>query len=143
MTKRINGKFAPGHSGNPGGRPKLSQVERELRMELQSWTAEMMPALREMALAGPKPEVRLAAFKLWLEYAFGKAPTAEQAIELNRLAQEAQQGAVLAGDPHAVRTTLRYLLEQYPELRGVVREEATRPPSLAPEAIEPTASADD
>lgn len=71
---RANGRFAPGHSGNPGGRSKaMAEVKEKFK--------EIMPnAIDELERIIHSPKARdcdkLTAIRLAAEYALGKAPQA-------------------------------------------------------------------
>ena len=74
VTGRVNGRFAPGQSGNPGGRPRSLDVLKER-------FTEMLPgAIDELDRIIHDPKVRagdrVSAIRLVTEYTAGKAPMA-------------------------------------------------------------------
>lgn len=71
------GKFQPGQSGNPSGRPKVAEEWKEI---LNRKTPEVLKRLLELTEA-PQPSVRLKAIEIALSYALPK-PKQEQSIEL-------------------------------------------------------------
>ena len=62
------GRFQPGHSGNPGGRPK---IERQIVELCRGSAAEAIETLLSVMRAG-KPAEALAAANAILDRAFGK-----------------------------------------------------------------------
>src|SRR3974390_73141 len=59
-TKRRGRPFAPGVTGNLGGRPKGSPNKRkELREKLEAGGGEAIDRLKQQALAGSRPDLRL------------------------------------------------------------------------------------
>lgn len=76
-NRRPNGTFAPGVCANPGGRPKMSQEEREA---WQALATKCRTKIQELVDAGEIPPMTLAKFaELALDRAYGKAI---QAVEL-------------------------------------------------------------
>lgn len=73
------GSFKPGQSGNPGGRPKRTQEERDALEAIRKLSAEVPGKLREM-LCDPHtpPAVRLRVCELILDRAYGKARRAHR-----------------------------------------------------------------
>lgn len=69
---RQNGKFLPGHSGNPSGRPRSDQTIKELARQ---HTAVAMNTLVKIA-ENPKvsANARVAASSVILAYGWGKPP---------------------------------------------------------------------
>ncbi len=67
------GKFKPGRSGNPGGRPKLTALQKESMACIQG-LAPLAPIVLEQLLTDEKapPAVRLKAVEIVLERAYGK-----------------------------------------------------------------------
>jgi hypothetical protein len=69
----MNGRFQPGKSGNPGGRPRaahnIQELSREHTMEALDVLVQIM--LNEKA----PPNARVAAANTLLDRAYGKAPT--------------------------------------------------------------------
>lgn len=71
MSSRINGKFAPGHSGNPSGRPRTPDHIKEM---LNGLTEKAVLALED-ALDGDDPKLRLTAAQEVLNRALGRPHT--------------------------------------------------------------------
>lgn len=73
-TAKPRGKpFAPGESGNPGGRPRLKQEQRdalEAIRDLAPQTPAILSAI--MADAGAPPAQRLKAVEMILDRTYGK-----------------------------------------------------------------------
>jgi hypothetical protein len=65
-----SGQFAPGQSGNPGGRPKDEHRVAELA---RSYTAEAIDTLVELMRDGKDERVRGTAAQALLDRAWGKA----------------------------------------------------------------------
>lgn len=63
-----NGRFVPGRSGNPGGRPKTIE---EMQLKAREHTGEAFDALVQILRAG-EPIERIQAAKIILERAWGK-----------------------------------------------------------------------
>jgi hypothetical protein len=72
VTKNRNssGQFAPGQSGNPGGRPKDEHRVAELA---RSYTAEAIDTLVELMRNGKDERVRGTAAQALLDRGWGKA----------------------------------------------------------------------
>lgn len=66
--RRIQGRFAPGTSGNPGGRPKSLRSVVEAARE----ATEAAIAVLTNALSDPDPRVRIVAAKELLDRAWGR-----------------------------------------------------------------------
>ena len=54
---RVGGKFAPGYSGNPGGRPRRKPITDAVlrifdKLSLQEHEALLMPVIKKMATTG-------------------------------------------------------------------------------------------
>lgn len=79
MTRTSEGRFAPGHSGNPNGRPKTPEHIKEM---LEGLTEKAVLALGE-ALEGDDPKLRLTAAQEVLNRALGK-PHTSASIDLNQ-----------------------------------------------------------
>jgi len=75
--------FAPGQSGNPGGRPRGCAELRELCRE---GTAEAIARIQKIA-RGPNPTLALAACKTLLEYGWGRPGTLDDEEKFEALAQ--------------------------------------------------------
>jgi hypothetical protein len=65
-----SGQFAPGHSGNPGGRPKDEHRVAELA---RSYTVEAIETLVELMRDGKDERVRGTAAQALLDRGWGKA----------------------------------------------------------------------
>ncbi|MDA9055691.1 DUF5681 domain-containing protein [Alphaproteobacteria bacterium] len=65
-----SGQFAPGHSGNPGGRPKDDHRVAELA---RSYTLEAIETLVELMRHGKDERVRGTAAQALLDRGWGKA----------------------------------------------------------------------
>jgi len=74
-TRRPDGKFAPGHSGNPTGRPA---VVAEITALARAHTAEAINTLVEICQKGSSEAARVAAANALLDRGYGRPP---QAIE--------------------------------------------------------------
>lgn len=68
---RVNGRFAPGHSGNPSGRPKTPE---HIKAMLEGLTEKAVLALGE-ALAGDDMKLKLQAAQEVLNRSLGKPHT--------------------------------------------------------------------
>ena len=102
VTGRINGRFAPGQSGNPGGRPRSLDVLKER-------FTEMLPsAIDELEKIIHDPKVRagdrISAIRLVTEYTAGKAP-----VGVNLSVQQVPQ------DPDELNSKIEYLLAKRAE----------------------------
>ncbi len=71
ISPRINGKFAPGHSGNPSGRPRTPEHIKEM---LDGLNEKAVLALED-ALDGDDPKLRLAAATEVLNRSLGRPHT--------------------------------------------------------------------
>ncbi|MDW9375263.1 hypothetical protein GOC57_11355 [Sinorhizobium meliloti] len=71
MTRTSEGRFAPGHSGNPNGRPK---TPAHIKAMLEGLTEKAVLALGE-ALDGDDPKLKLTAAQEVLNRALGKPHT--------------------------------------------------------------------
>ena len=65
-----SGQFAPGHSGNPGGRPKDEHRVAELA---RSYTVEAIETLVELMRDGKDERIRGTAAQALLDRGWGKA----------------------------------------------------------------------
>ena len=71
-----NGRFQPGHSGNPGGRPKMPAA---LRDGMRALADDAMQVLRE-ALSSDDERVRLMAAAQIFDRGYGKP---NQTVDMN------------------------------------------------------------
>ena len=67
----MNGRFQPGTSGNPGGRPRAAHSIQELA---RKHAPEAIQTLADIAKKGT-PGARVSAAIALLDRAYGKAPT--------------------------------------------------------------------
>lgn len=78
---RINGRFAPGVSGNPGGRPREVAHVRELARQ---WTEQAIQVLGEiMTNPREKASARVAAGQALLDRGWGRPESALQLQDAN------------------------------------------------------------
>ena len=70
LTRRPNGTMLPGHTPNPGGRPRTA-IE-ELRTKYLPRLDELMEGLFELAIHSPSESTRLAAIREILDRLLGK-----------------------------------------------------------------------
>ena len=70
-AKQMNGRFQPGRSGNPGGRPRAAHSIQELA---RKHAPEAIKTLADIAKKGT-PGARVSAAIALLDRAYGKAPT--------------------------------------------------------------------
>jgi hypothetical protein len=70
---RLNGRFAPGHSGNPAGRPKVTPEEMAHLDSIKALTGKAVAAV-ESVLDNPdaSDEVKVKAASLVFDRTFGK-----------------------------------------------------------------------
>ena len=69
----MNGRFQPGTSGNPGGRPRAAHSIQELARQ---HTTEALDVLVQIMLnEKAPPNARVAAANTLFDRAYGKAPT--------------------------------------------------------------------
>ena len=69
-NRKLSGQFAPGHSGNPGGRPKDEHRVAELA---RSYTLEAIDTLVELMRDGKDERIRGTAAQALLDRGWGKA----------------------------------------------------------------------
>jgi len=93
--------FQKGQSGNPGGRPKESKAFKEWCHEIM--TKEGRDGLLALAQAASDERVRLGAWRVIVEYAYGK-PTQPMDATLNGYVGLANFLALAFGEPGAGST---------------------------------------
>ena len=77
-SKKPRGKpFAPGKTGNAGGRPKLPPEIKHVRELARQYTAQAVETLASVMTTSPIDSAKVAASKELLDRGWGKA---EQAI---------------------------------------------------------------
>ena len=89
QSRTVTGQFAPGSSGNPGGRPKDEARVAELA---RSYTSEAIDTLVELMRYGKDDRVRGTAAQALLERGWGK-PKVEVVSEASGGYLEALQAA--------------------------------------------------
>jgi hypothetical protein len=67
--ERVRGRFAPGHSGNPGGKAKASRQVVQLAREMSE---AVLRSLYRIATKGRSESARVAAAQVILDRAFGR-----------------------------------------------------------------------
>lgn len=72
--------FKPGQSGNPGGRPKLTQNDYDLRAVCRQAAPLAVQTLLDIMQFEQQPSARLRAAELILDRGYGKAT---QTVEMN------------------------------------------------------------
>lgn len=70
VKRQTNGQFAPGHSGNPGGRPA---VARKIQQLAAQHVDDVVNQLWDMAQNATSESVRMAAMKEILDRAGGRS----------------------------------------------------------------------
>ena len=89
------GQFAPGISGNPGGRPTDTQETREGKELLRSASPAACKLLRDTINdPGAKLELRIKCAEIVLDRVYGKP---HQAVEVD--AKSIPQVIIVGGDP--------------------------------------------
>ena len=74
-----SGRFAPGCSGNPAGRPRRLEVEAEAMRAMCELTPTAVDVLREILVSETaKPEIRIRAAETILDRTCGKAPSRDE-----------------------------------------------------------------
>lgn len=69
------GQFRPGTSGNPGGRPKRTQEEKDALERIRALAEETPEELRRMIKGKTTPPaIRLRAIEVVLNRTYGKPP---------------------------------------------------------------------
>jgi hypothetical protein len=67
--ERIRGRFAPGHSGNPGGKLKASRQVVQIARDMSE---AVLRSLYRIATKGRSESARVAAAQVILDRAFGR-----------------------------------------------------------------------
>jgi hypothetical protein len=83
--RRINGKFAPGVSGNPGG---VSEVRREMQELARLHSVEAIETAVRIMRTGKSETNRLMAVSMILDRAWGKP---RQSVEIEQQGQTLEQ----------------------------------------------------
>jgi len=106
-TRRCNGTFAPGHSGNPTGRPAVVAEITELA---RAHTANAIATLVAICRNGASESARVAAANALLDRGYGRP---SQAIE-----HEVRQVTV-ARVPHVCATVEEWAAQHRPKAEAV------------------------
>ena len=94
-----NGRFAPGKSGNPGGRPK---EVKEIRALAQQKSPEVIQTLFEIVMDSTlRPGPRVAAAKELLDRALGRPLGAAEVLKEEQKANAGQTIQLKLIDPEA------------------------------------------
>ena len=94
-----DGKFQPGRSGNPGGRPKVVGEVRDLARQ---HTPTAIKTLVDICANGQSEAARVAASQALLDRGWGKAPqemSLDQTVKFQTMTPQqrlAEAGALLA-----------------------------------------------
>jgi hypothetical protein len=106
VTRLPTGRWAPGQSPNPGGRPKVAGVVRELARQ---HTEMAITTLVEICEHGQNEMARIAAAIALLDRAWGKPTMAvevQEALDIGALLLEAHRKAATAlGTPMTIEAT--------------------------------------
>ncbi len=83
-----NGQFLPGKSPNPGGRPKMTDEERDALNEIRKLAPGVAEKMAEMLAAPRVPAIaKVRIMEIILERTYGKPETS---VRLNGEAQSAE-----------------------------------------------------
>lgn len=74
MTRDTKGRFKPGTSGNPNGRPAVTAKIRDLCREMTPEAIDVLRLAMSDANRIIEPRLALEAAKVVLAYAYGKPP---------------------------------------------------------------------
>ena len=112
---RRSGRFLPGHSGNPSGRPKVVAHIQELARQ---HAPEALATLVEIARSGVSENARVAAACALLDRGYGKPVSATQIIpppprDLRDMSKEELDEAI-----EACQRTLRAQIEEIEALES-------------------------
>lgn len=73
------GQFAPGQSGNPGGRPKLTDAQKDTLAALKGLAQEVPGILRGLLKSkDTPPQQKIKICELLLDRAYGKVGVSEE-----------------------------------------------------------------
>ena len=93
-NRERTGRFRPGHSGNPAGRPADTQETREGKELLRSASPAACKLLRDTINdPGAKLELRIKCAEIVLDRVYGKP---QQAVEVD--AKSIPQVVIVGGD---------------------------------------------
>ena len=74
-----DGRFAPGCSGNPSGRPRRLEVEAQALRDMCTLTPTAVDVLRQILESETvKPELKIRAAEIILDRVCGKAPSRDE-----------------------------------------------------------------
>lgn len=115
-VRDASGRFAPGSSGNPGGRPKTAKAFRELQRERSFAVSDK---LYVTALTGKGTITQVMAAKLIIERAWGRVP-----VEVSGPKGKPLDGAFYG----AVRSTIEQAIAdaQASELRAKIETDVPK-----------------
>ena len=74
MIRAPNGRFVSGSSGNPSGRPKLSDIEKQTIRDISELAPKAVKELKKLISDNnTKPEVKIRAIELIFDRVCGKS----------------------------------------------------------------------